>query len=298
MKISDLLRKAERSRLSLEFFPPKDKALWPRFFDTVQELRSLDPLFVSVTYGAGGSTQSSTLEIVTRLKRDYALEPMAHLTCVGASAAGLKAFLDDLTQADVQNVMALRGDPPKGETTFTPSDEGFRHACNLVEFIRKGYPDMGIGVAGYPEGHPEAVSLEQDLLFLKHKLDLGGEFAVTQLFFDNQRYWDFVARAREIGITKPILPGIMPIFSLKVIQRITSLCGARLPGPFLARLEQADVQGGDEAVQKVGMAQAAAQIRDLLDKGVPGVHLYTMNRADGCLRIMELAEELADKSDR
>lgn len=291
MKISDLLKDPKRSRLSLEFFPPKDRALWPKFFDTVGELRSLDPLFVSVTYGAGGSTQAATLEIVARLRRDFALEPMAHLTCVGASASGLTVFLDDLAQAEVHNVMALRGDPPKGETNFTPSDDGFRHASDLVSFIREGYPDMGIGVAGYPEGHPEAISLVEDLRFLKFKLDRGGEFAVTQLFFDNRVYWDFVARARAARIAKPILPGIMPIFSLKFIQRVTSLCGATLPGPFLASLEEADRQGGDEAVQAVGMAHAAAQIRDLLQNGAPGVHLYTMNRADGCMRIMELAGE-------
>lgn len=289
MKISELLRAEDRSRISLEFFPPKDKALWPNFFQTVDDLKILHPLFVSVTYGAGGSTQAATLEIVTRLKRDYALEPMAHLTCVGASAAGLRAYLDDLAAAEVDNVMALRGDPPKGETAFTPSDEGFAHASDLVRFIRREYPRMGVGVAGYPEGHPEAVSLERDLLFLKQKLDLGGEFAVTQLFFDNALYWNFVDRALRAGVTKPILPGIMPIFSLKFIQRITSMCGASLPGPFLAELEQANDRGGDKAVQEAGMAHAAAQIRELLDNGAPGVHLYTMNRADGCLRIMELA---------
>lgn len=289
MKISELLQEKDRSRISLEFFPPKDKALWPKFFQTVEELRALHPLFVSVTYGAGGSTQAATLEIVARLKRDHALEPMAHLTCVGASADGLRAFLNDLAAADVHNVMALRGDPPKGETAFTPSDEGFAHASDLVQFIRREYPRMGLGVAGYPEGHPEAVSLEQDLLFLKNKLDLGGEFAVTQLFFDNTFYWNFVDRARQAGVTKPILPGIMPIFSLKFIQRVTSMCGANLPAAFLAELEQANDRGGDEAVQEAGMAHAARQIRDLLDNGAPGVHLYTMNRADGCLRIMELA---------
>lgn len=292
MKISNILRETDRSRLSLEFFPPKDKALWPKFFDTVQELKTLDPLFVSVTYGAGGSTQAATLEIVTRLKGEHGLEPMAHLTCVGASASGLKAFLDDLVRADVHNVMALRGDPPKGETSFTPSDEGFAHASDLVTFIRRGYPDMGIGVAGYPEGHPEAVSPEQDLLFLKHKLDLGGEFAVTQLFFDNDLYWGFVERARKAGISRPILPGIMPIFSLKFIQRITSMCGASLPGPFLARLEEADARDGDRAVQEEGMLHAARQIKDLLARGAPGVHLYTMNRADGCLRIMDLVRTM------
>ncbi|WP_031386486.1 methylenetetrahydrofolate reductase [NAD(P)H] [Desulfonatronum thiodismutans] len=287
MKIKDLLERPERSKISLEFFPPKDRALWPKFFDTVQRLRGLDPLFASVTYGAGGSTQAATLEIVTTLKRDFALEPMAHLTCVGASAQILRSFLDDLDRAEVANVMALRGDPPQGETAFTPSDDGFQHASDLVRFIAAEYPDMGVGVAGYPEGHPEAVGLKEDLDFLKMKLELGGDFAVTQLFFDNDIYWKFVQRTREAGITKPILPGIMPIFSLKFIQRITSMCGATLPAAFLRDLEQADARGGDAAVQEVGMAHAAAQIQDLLDNGAPGVHLYTMNRSDGCLRIME-----------
>ncbi len=287
MKIKNLLEQPERSKISLEFFPPKDRALWPKFFETAQRLRTLDPLFVSVTYGAGGSTQAATLEIVTTLKRDFALEPMAHLTCVGASTQILRSFLDDLGRADVANVMALRGDPPQGETAFVPSDDGFRYATDLVRFIAAEYPDMGIGVAGYPEGHPEAVGLKEDLDFLKMKLNLGGDFAVTQLFFDNAIYWRFVERAREAGITKPILPGIMPIFSLKFIQRITSMCGATLPTAFLKDLEQAEARGGDVAVQEVGIAYAAAQIQDLLDTGAPGVHLYTMNRSDGCLRIME-----------
>jgi methylenetetrahydrofolate reductase (NADPH) len=287
VKIKNLLERPERSKISLEFFPPKDRALWPKFFETTQRLRALDPLFVSVTYGAGGSTQAATLEIVTTLKRDFALEPMAHLTCVGASTQVLRSFLDDLCRAEVTNVMALRGDPPQGETAFVPSDDGFRYATDLVRFIAAEYPDMGIGVAGYPEGHPEAVGLKEDLDFLKMKMNLGGDFVVTQLFFDNAIYWRFVERAREAGITKPILPGIMPIFSLKFIQRITSMCGATLPATFLKDLEQAEARGGDAAVQEVGMAYAAAQIQDLLDTGAPGVHLYTMNRSDGCLRIME-----------
>ncbi|PTN37746.1 methylenetetrahydrofolate reductase [NAD(P)H] [Desulfonatronum sp. SC1] len=287
MRIKNLLEQPERSKISLEFFPPKDRALWPKFFDTAQRLRALDPLFVSVTYGAGGSTQAATLEIVTTLKRDFALEPMAHLTCVGASTQVLRSFLDDLVRAEVTNVMALRGDPPQGETSFVPSNDGFRYASDLVRFISAEYPSMGIGVAGYPEGHPEAVGLNEDMDFLKMKLDLGGDFAVTQLFFDNAIYWKFVQLAREAGITKPILPGIMPIFSLKFIQRITSMCGATLPAAFLKDLEQAEARGGDAAVQEVGMAYAAAQIQDLLDNGAPGVHLYTMNRSDGCLRIME-----------
>ncbi|SDB46901.1 5,10-methylenetetrahydrofolate reductase (NAD(P)) [Desulfonatronum thiosulfatophilum] len=291
MKIKDMLQQPDRSRISLEFFPPKDRALWPKFFETVERLRSLNPLFVSVTYGAGGSTQAATLDIVSTLKRDFDMEPMAHLTCVGACAEGLREFLDDLVRADVSNIMALRGDPPKGESTFTPSDDGFQHASDLVGFIAKNYQDFGVGVAGYPEGHPEAVGLEEDLRFLKAKLDLGGDFAVTQLFFDNKAYWDFMRKIRDVGIVKPIIPGIMPIFSLKFIQRITSMCGATLPEQFLKDLEQADARGGDAAVQEVGIRHAAQQIQDLLHNGAPGVHLYTMNRSDGCLRIMEQVEQ-------
>jgi methylenetetrahydrofolate reductase (NADPH) len=287
VKIKNLLQKPDRSKLSLEFFPPKDQALWPKFFQTVDDLRVLNPLFVSVTYGAGGSTQAATLDIVSRLKREHDLEPMAHLTCVGASEGNLRAFLDDLAAARIDNVMALRGDPPKGETAFTASDEAFQHGSDLVGFISSQYPDMGIGVAAYPEGHPEAAGLEDDLRFLRHKLEQGGDFAVTQLFFDNRFYWDFVSRAEKAGVSQPIVPGIMPIFSLKFIQRVTSMCGATLPASFLRDLEQADARGGDAAVREVGMAHAAAQIQDLLDNGAPGVHLYSMNRADGCLRIME-----------
>ncbi|TVQ98920.1 MAG: methylenetetrahydrofolate reductase [NAD(P)H] [Desulfovibrionales bacterium] len=287
MKIRDLLKEPVRSKISLEFFPPKDRANWPKFFNTVQKLQAVDPLFVSVTYGAGGSTQAATLEIVTTLKRDFGMEPMAHLTCVGASSQALRSFLDDLTRAEVRNVMALRGDPPQGESKFTPSDDGFQYASDLVQFIATHYPDIGIGVAGYPEGHPEAVGLKEDLDFLRMKLGLGGDFAVTQLFFDNTVYWDFERRARAVGVDKPILPGIMPIFSLKFIQRITSMCGSSLPSGFMRDLEEADAKGGDAAVQEVGMAHAAAQIQDLLDNGAPAVHLYTMNRSDGCLRILE-----------
>ncbi len=273
--------------LSLEFFPPKNSSDWPAFFRVVDRLKDLQPLFVSVTYGAGGTTSANTLAIVTRLKQEFSLEPMAHLTCVGATEKGILSFLEDLTAVGVENVLALRGDPPQDPGVVLPESKEFVFASDLVTFIRKHYPAMGIGVAGYPEGHPQAVSLEKDLQFLKCKVDQGGDFVVTQLFFDNDYYWDFVQRARELGIEKPIVPGVMPIFSLKVIQKVVSLCGADVPAQLLRELEEADAQGGADAVQALGIRHARSQILGLLKGGAPGIHLYTLNRDDACLELMD-----------
>jgi len=272
--------------ISLEFFPPKERADWPAFFQVVERLRLINPLFASVTYGAGGSTQAYTLEIVTRLKREFALEPMAHLTCVGASKEGICDFLVTLEQAGIDNVLALRGDPPKDQELSLSESTDFSYASDLVKFIREKHPGMGIGVAGYPEVHPEALSSVDDLQYLKLKLDLGGDCAVTQLFFDNTYYWDFVRRAGNIGIEKPLIPGIMPIFNLKVVQRILSLCGTCVPQAFLRKLEEAQSSGGNAAVQELGIEHARKQIQELLDKGVPGVHLYTLNKDEACLDLI------------
>jgi len=273
--------------LSLEFFPPKNSSDWPAFFRVVDSLKVLQPLFVSVTYGAGGSTSDNTLAIVTRLKQEFSLEPMAHLTCVGATEKSILSFLEDLKAVGVDNVLALRGDPPQDPGFVLPESKDFVFASDLVTFIRKHYPSMGIGVAGYPEGHPEAASMEMDLQFLKHKVDQGGDFVVSQLFFDNDYYWDFVQRARDLGIEKPIIPGVMPIFSLKVIQKVVSLCGATVPAQLLRELETADAQGGADAVQALGIRHARSQILGLLKGGAPGVHLYTLNRDDACLELLE-----------
>jgi len=288
VRIADLIA-SKKPFMSLEFFPPKDKAEWPVFFGNVEQLAQLDPLFVSVTYGAGGSTQSDTLEIVTRLTRDHALEVMAHLTCVGATPEAIRAFLDELVKVGVHNVLALRGDPPKDAPPGFSTCKTLQYASDLVSFIRTCHPEMGLGVAGYPETHPEAVSPQNDLDYLKLKVDKGGDFIVTQLFFDNQSYFDFVRRAHGLGIQKPIIPGIIPVVSLKVIHRIVSLCGATIPADFLAKLEEADRSGGAEAVQKVGVAHARRQAEELLEAGVPGIHLYTLNRADV---ILELTKDL------
>ncbi len=285
MRIRELIE-ARRPFVSLEFFPPKEREAWAGFFDVVERLLPVRPLFVSVTYGAGGSTHAHTLEIVSRLRTAYGLEPMAHLTCVGASREKIRGFLDGLRQAGVDNVLALRGDPPRGQENFVPDSDDFQHATDLVSFIRREYPALCLGVAGYPECHPEAVSAEADLGFLRQKLAMGGDFVVTQLFFDNDCYFDFVTKVRALGIDAPIVPGVLPVMSLASIKRLVGLCGASLPPAYLAELEAADASGGAAAVAEVGVAYAKRQARDLLDRGAPGVHLYTLNKAEAVLSIV------------
>lgn len=291
MKIIDLIS-PDKKFISLEFFPPKARRDWPAFFQTVERLARLDPLFASVTYGAGGSTNADSLEIVSRIQQEYGLETMAHLTCIGSTTGDIDRFLGDLAAAGVDNVLALRGDLPLDGSVDVSSPSPLQYASDQVTLIRSSFPEMGIGVAGYPEVHPEAESLQEDLSFLKLKLDRGADFAITQLFFDNSLYHDFVKRARDAGITKPIIPGILPVVSLKVIKRIISLCGASMPAGFLAELEQADQAGGAAAVQKVGIAHARRQIKELLEAGVPGVHIYTLNRAEVVVELVEGLEEL------
>ena len=286
MKISDKLATGSRF-VSVEYFPPKERQDWPAFFKVVERLASLNPLFASVTYGAGGSNQNATLEIVTTMQRELGLETMAHLTCVGAQADRLNRFLDDLAAAGIQNILALRGDPPQDTPASEITESPYHFASDLVSFVRQGHPEMGIGVAAYPETHPEAISPESDLGYLKLKMDLGGDFAVTQLFFDNQLYFDFVARARERGITKLIIPGILPVLNLKMIERIKQLSGAFIPPDFMAALEAADQRGGAPEVRKVGVAHARKQAEELLAAGVQGVHLYTFNKAEAILELTE-----------
>jgi len=288
MKILDTFR-PDKQFISLEFFPPKGHAEWPAFFHTVERLAKLDPLFASVTYGAGGSTHGDSLEIVSRLQNEFGLETMAHLTCIGSAPDDVTRFLDALNTAGVDNVLALRGDLPQDTgADFTPSPL-LQYAGDLVSLIRTTAPGLGISVAGYPEVHPEALDPESDLNCLKQKLDNGADFVITQLFFDNRLYHDFVGRARTAGISQPIIPGILPVVSLKVIKRIIGMCGASIPEDLMAKLEEADRRGGAAAVQEVGLEHARNQARQLLESGVPGVHLYTLNRAEV---ILELADGL------
>ncbi|KAB1443611.1 methylenetetrahydrofolate reductase [NAD(P)H] [Pseudodesulfovibrio senegalensis] len=284
MRIVDLI-KQESPFLSLEFFPPKNEEAWPSFFGVVEKLKELNPLFASVTYGAGGGTQSNSLEIARRLKQDYDLEPLAHLTSVGATSSGLTEFVSKLEEAGIENILALRGDAPKDVENFDFSAQEFQYATDLVTFLRSKFKKMCVGVACYPEAHPESPSVSFDLAMSKLKCEMGGEFMVTQLFFDNRIYFDFVDRMKSMGVNVPVIPGVLPIMSIKSAKFILSLCGASIPGSFLSALEKAHDEGGDDKVYEVGMAYAIRQAQDLLDKGAPGVHLYTLNRAKACLEI-------------
>lgn len=286
MRIGDLL-KAQGPFVSLEFFPPKQRETWPGFFEVVERLLPVKPLFVSVTYGAGGGTHAYSLELAARLRKTYGLNPLAHFTCVGASREKIRDFLDTLDAAGVDNVLALRGDPPRGQTEFVPDSTEFQHASDLVAFIRREYPRLGIGVAGYPETHPAAVSPEADLEFLRRKVALGGDFVVTQLFFDNTVYFRFVKRARAAGISVPIVPGVLPVQSLAGLKRMAGLCGASVPPDYLAELEKADAAGGAAAVAERGVAYARKQAQALLAGGAPGVHLYTLNKSEAVLSIVD-----------
>ncbi|MDI1318813.1 MAG: methylenetetrahydrofolate reductase [NAD(P)H] [bacterium] len=268
---------------SLEFFPPKDEAGVEALRQTALALKRIAPDFVSVTYGAGGSTRERTAQVSKLLRTEIGFTVMPHLTCVGHSRAELNGVADELHAGGYRKIRTLRGDPPKGSTQFTVAADGLRYASELVALLKARHPDFCLGVAGYPEKHPEAASLEADLDNLKRKIDAGGAFVTTQLFFDNAVYYRFVEKCRARGITVPIVPGVMPVLSLKQIKRFTEMCGAHLPEKLIKRLEAA----GDhpEIVETVGNEWAITQIRELLAQGAPGYHLYIMNRAKSALAL-------------
>ena len=255
-----------------------------QLYQTIADLRGYEPAYVSVTWGAGGSTQRLTIELVRRIKQRTGIETMAHLTCVGATRDQIGVWLDQLRDSGIDNLLPLRGDPPRGQTKFVKTDGGFAHASELVAFARQGY-DFCLAAACYPEKHPEATDLASDLLHLKAKVDAGADFLITQLFFDNADYLSFVESAKKAGIDKPVLAGIMPITNLSQVKRFTAMCGARIPGELLARLEAA---GNDtELVRSIGVEHAIMQCRDLLAGGAPGIHFYTLNRSPATKRILE-----------
>jgi methylenetetrahydrofolate reductase (NADPH) len=254
-----------------------------QLYQTLEEVKKLNPGFVSVTYGAGGSTREKTFEIVKRAKLEIGLEAMAHLTCVGHSKQEIKNILDELTDSGIENVIALRGDPPQGETKFTANANGFAHANELTEFIRASYP-LCIGVAGYPEGHVEAPDNETDWDYLCRKVGVGADFVITQLFFDNQVFFAFERRMRERGVTVPIVPGIMPITNYNQIVRFTRVCGATIPDKVNRDLES--IQHDLGAVQRYGVKLATEQCRGLIDYGVPGLHFYTLNKSSATQEII------------
>jgi methylenetetrahydrofolate reductase (NADPH) len=262
---------------SFEFFPPKTDEGTANLLKTLEDLVPLEPGFVSVTYGAGGSTRDRTVELVTRIKQTTGIEAMAHLTCVGHSREELRELLQRLAAAKIDNVLPLRGDPPKGQTSFVATEGGFRYASELVQFIREEDFNFCLGGACYPEGHPETASRDDDLRYLKAKVDAGLDFLITQLFFDNAFYFDFVERARRAGINVPIVPGIMPITNYEQVHRFTRMCGATVPMRLGLQLER--VKDQPEAVVQLGVAHATVQCMELLARGVPGIHFYTLNKS-------------------
>ena len=268
---------------SLEFFPPKDDAGVAALRTSAVALKQVPWDFVSVTYGAGGSTRERTAQVSIMLKEELGFTVMPHLTCVGHSRSELNGLAERLHGLGLRNIMTLRGDPPKGETTFQAAPDGCRYANELVELLKARHSDFCLGVGGYPEKHPEAPNAEVDLDHLKRKIDAGADFITTQLFFDNATYYRFVERCRARGIHVPIVPGVMPVLSLKQIQRISALCGAALPARLLRRLEVA--AENPDVVELIGIDWALDQIRDLVAQGAPGYHLYILNRARSALAL-------------
>jgi methylenetetrahydrofolate reductase (NADPH) len=268
---------------SFEFFPPKTDEGERNLRATLQDLAAFDPDFVSVTYGAGGSTRHRTLELTHWIKRDLGIEAMAHLSCVGSTREDLQGILDGMERAGIENVLALRGDPPKGETEWRPHPGGLSYSTELAALISEQYP-FSVGAACFPEVHPQAPDLASDLHFLKRKVDAGASFLITQLFFDNELYFRFVEEARAIGIDVPILPGIMPITDVSQIKTITGMCGATIPDRLMAALEWRATDR--EAVLQLGVAYATLQCAELLARGAPGIHFYTLNRSPATRAIL------------
>ncbi|MBB4663220.1 methylenetetrahydrofolate reductase [NAD(P)H] [Conexibacter arvalis] len=284
MRIDEIIAAGGEPVFSFEFFPPKSEEGEARLFAALEALRPLEPAFVSVTWGAGGSTRTKTIEIVSRIRDNHDLEAMAHFTCVGATRDDLHTALKQMRAAGIQNVLALRGDPPKGETTFRPTEDGLAYASDLTRLVAEGYPEMCLVGACYPEVHTEATDRESDLRHLKEKVDAGARVLITQLFFDNAHYYRFVEDARAVGIDVPIVPGIMPIISAAGVKRMTALGGSTIPPALLEALEaRAD---DEEAVAELGVAYATLQCAELLANGAPGIHFYTINRSPATRAIL------------
>jgi methylenetetrahydrofolate reductase (NADPH) len=274
---------ARRFTLSFELFPPKTAAGEASLYENVQQLMAFAPDVITCTYGAGGSTRDKTLEIVQQVRQRFGVRVASHLTCVGSTVEQLRDYLREASARGVENIVALRGDPPKGETAFQPVDGGLRFASELVALVRREFPAFGMAVAGYPETHQEAASAQADLENLKRKVEAGGHCVITQLFYNNADFFRFRQRCQEIGIRVPIVPGILPVTNLAQIQRITSLCKACLPDDFVAELSQKD---DPEWQFAVGVRQAARQVQELIDAGVPGIHFYVLNKSPATAAVL------------
>ncbi len=274
--------------LSFELFPPKTEQGEAALFNHVAKLVQFGPSFVTCTYGAGGSTQDKTLDIISRVVREYQLPVATHLTCVGRTADEIRDYLRRAEELGVGNVVALRGDPPKGEESFQAVEGGFRYANELVEMIHADFPHMGVAVAGYPEVHQEAPSPDADLENLKRKVDAGAHAIVTQLFYDNADYFRFRDRCESAGIKVPIIPGLLPVTNAKQVMRITSLCGSQLPTGFQSKLESAG-EDADEQF-KIGVEQAIGQTEALVAAEVPGIHYYVLNKSEVTSQVLEAVQ--------
>ena len=279
---------SEHKGLSFELFPPKTEQGDAALMRHMEVLMQFSPDYITCTYGAGGSTQTKTMDVITAVKTAFDVPVASHLTCVGSTADDLRSYLEEASRKEVDFLVALRGDPPQGNSKFQAVEGGFSYANELVEFIRAEFPQFGMAVAGYPEVHQEALSAESDLENLKRKVDAGADIVITQLFYDNTDYFDFCDRCETAGIEVPIVPGILPVTNLAQIQRITSLCGSKLPDQFVQRLSQKehDVDWQFE----VGVEFAAAQVKELIDQGAPGIHFYVLNKSQATLRVLEAVD--------
>lgn len=282
MLMKDILA-SEKTSFSFEFFPPKTDIGWARLFDNVTELAPLHPSSVSVTYGAGGAARTQTQDLVLRIQRETGITVVPHLTCVAASRDEVQTILASYQASGIKNVLALRGDPPQGEADWQPPTDGFHHAIDLVRFIRQHFPTMSIGVAGFPEGHPEMPNRLLEIDYLKQKVDAGADYIVTQLFFDNRDFYDFCQRCQLAGIQVPIIAGIMPLRSRQGMERMAELAaGARFPAELLRQVYQAE---SEAQVEKIGIDWASEQVRDLVANRVRGIHFYTLNSAGATAEI-------------
>ena len=283
VRVDEIIATKDQPTFSFEFFPPKTEDGERNLRATLEDLRAFDPDFVSVTYGAGGSTRDRTVELTKWIKEGLGIESMAHLSCVGTTREELIGILDGVRAAGIENVLALRGDPPRGQTEWRPHPGGLHYSHELVALIRERYP-YAIGAACFPEVHPQAADLASDLRYLKAKVDAGASFLITQLFLDAELYFDFVEAARAEGIDVPILPGVMPVTDAAQIKTITGMCGAAIPPALLAELEARSEDR--DAVLELGVAYATLQCAELLARGAPGIHFYTLNRSPATRAIL------------
>lgn len=290
MKIIELF-KSRKPVISFEIFPPKMDTPLETIYNSLEKFKAMNPDFISVTYGAGGSKKGRTIEIASKIKHEYGMESMAHFTCVGHSADEIEKMLESMHNQGLENILALRGDPPVGQPDFDFSKNVFQYAYQLIEHIRS-MNNFCIAAAAYVEGHVDCIRLKDDLLHLKEKVDTGVDFLITQLFFDNRLFYDFLDKLASVGIKCPVTPGIMPIFRADQIKRITSLCGASIPAKLVIMMDK--YIDKPEDLKKAGIEYASLQIRDLIDNGVDGVHLLTMNRPVSTREILQNAGLMND----